>query len=156
MVPRMRLLPPLLLLIVFSVPVIEIYLLIKVGGWIGALPTIFLLVFTAVLGVLLLRQQGFAAVQRVRLALAQGQIPALELLEGVLIMLGGVLLLIPGFLTDILGLLLLVTPLRRGLARRFLGRIFRRRPPPEGGGTTGRSRPPGPVTLEGEYKRDDD
>lgn len=149
----MRLLPPLLLLSFFSVPVLEIYLLIKVGGWIGALPTVFLVVFAAVLGVLLLRQQGFAALQRVQAALAKGQIPAMELLEGMLLTLGGVLLLIPGLITDTLGFLLLTPPLRRWLIRRVLDRHFlnRRRPP-------GAAHPPsdGPVTLEGEFKREDD
>lgn len=153
----MRLLPPLLLLIFFSVPVLEIYLLIKVGGWIGALPTVFLIVFAAVFGVLLLRQQGFAAMQRVQAALAKGQIPAMELLEGMLLTLGGVLLLIPGFMTDILGFLFLIPPVRRWLIRALLDRYFlnQRRPPPAG---QGGGQPPGdgPVTLEGEFRREDD
>ena len=152
----MRLLPFLLLLSFFSVPVIEIYLLIKVGGWIGAVPTIFLVVFSAVLGVLLLRQQGFAALQRVRSAVAQGQTPAMALLEGVLITLGGALLLIPGFFTDAIGILLLFPPVRRGLVRAVLDRFFLVPQPPPGRSGDAAARPPGPVTLEGEYKREDD
>lgn len=160
----MRLLPFLLLLTFFSLPVIEIYLLIKVGGWIGALPTVFLVVFSAVLGVLLLRQQGFAALQRVQTALANGQIPAMELLEGMLLTLGGVLLLIPGFFTDCLGLLFLIPLARRWLVRTLLDRYFlvRRWPPPSGSGAgsggqaSGQARGQGPVTLEGEYKREDE
>lgn len=153
----MRLLPPMLLLIFFSVPVIEIYLLIQVGGWIGALPTVFLVVFTAVLGVLLLRQQGFAAMQRVQTALANGQIPAMELLEGMLLTLGGVLLLIPGFLTDALGFLCLIPSARRWLVRAILDRHILKSPhPPRGRQGGGPAAGQGPVTLEGEYKREDD
>lgn len=154
----MRVPPFLLPLVFFGLPVIEIYLLIKVGGWLGALPTIFLLVFAAVLGVLLLRQQGFAALQRVRAALAQGQIPAMELLEGMLITLGGVLLLIPGFFTDAIGFLLLFPPVRHGLVRAVLDRVFlsRKRPGTPGGDRPDPPRPQGPVTLDGEYKREDE
>lgn len=154
----MRVPPFLLPLVFFGLPVIEIYLLIKVGGWIGPLPTIFLLVFAAVLGVLLLRQQGFAALQRVRAAIEQGQIPAMELLEGMLITLGGTLLLIPGFFTDAIGFLLLFPPARRGLVRAVLDRFLltRRRPAAPGGDGSGPPRPQGPVTLDGEYKREDD
>lgn len=156
----MRLLPLLLLLLFFSVPVIEIYLLIKIGAWIGALPTVFMVVFTAVLGVLLLRHQGFAALQRVQSALANGQIPAMELLEGVLITLGGLLLLIPGFFTDTLGFLFLIPPVRRWLVRAILDRHFLARtwPPRNGPGAgqgSGQPRGDGPVTLEGEYKREE-
>ena len=155
----MRPLPLLLLLVFFSVPVIEIYLLIKVGGWIGALPTVFLVVFTAVLGVLLLRQQGFAALRRVQTSLANGQIPAMELLEGMLLTLGGVLLLIPGFFTDSLGFMFLIPPVRRWLVRALLDRYFLRQGPPQAGSGTGQPGHPrgqAPVTLEGEYKREDD
>jgi UPF0716 protein FxsA len=156
----MRLLPLMLLLIFFSVPVVEIYLLIKVGGWLGALPTVFLVVFTAVLGVLLLRQQGFAALRRVQAALAHGQIPAMELLEGVLITLGGALLLVPGFFTDGLGFLLLIPPVRRWLVRTLMDRHFLARPwPPRkdrgNGQDGGPPRADGPVTLEGEFKREE-
>jgi len=85
----MRAFPLLLLALFFAVPLIEIYLLIKVGGWIGALPTVFMVVFTAVLGVLLLRQQGLATLQRVQATMARGQVPALELLEAMLLTVGG-------------------------------------------------------------------
>lgn len=143
---------PLLLLAFFTIPVIEIYLLIKVGSWIGALPTVFMVVFTAVLGALLLRQQGFATLQRVQATMARGQIPAMELLEALLLALGGALLLTPGFFTDALGFLCLIPPVRRWLVQTLLDRYFLSHPWPQGG------RPPGegPVTLEGEYKREDE
>ena len=104
-------------LLVLLIPFVEIYLLLKVGGLIGAFPTIFLVVLTAVLGTWLLRQQGFATFQRLQANLAQGTIPAYEMIEGPIIMLGGVLLLTPGFITDILGFACLIPTLRRKIAQ---------------------------------------
>jgi UPF0716 protein FxsA len=150
----------LLLLLFIVFPLLEIYLLIKVSAWIGALPTIFLLVFAAVLGALVLRIQGFASVQRVRQALAQGGTPALALLEGALLMVAGVLLLIPGLISDVLGLLCLVPPWRRWLIRRIVGRIAPAAGAPGQArpthGRRTRSSPHAPRTLEGEYRREDD
>ena len=144
---------PVLLLVFFSIPLIEIYLLITVGSWLGALPTIALLVFAAVLGTLLLRLQGFATLRRVQAAQARGQIPALELVEGMLLTISGILLLIPGFFTDIFGYLGLIPPLRRWLARLILHRYFLDpRWPPRSGPPPGA----GPVTLEGEFRREDE
>lgn len=103
-------------IIVLIIPFAEIYLLLQVGGIIGALPTIFLVVFTAVLGSWLLKQQGFATLQRFQASLAQGVLPAQEMLEGVLILLGGALLLTPGFITDMIGFVCLVPQLRAKVA----------------------------------------
>lgn len=107
----------LLFLVVLIVPFAEIYLLLQVGGIIGALPTIFLVVFTALLGAFLLKQQGLATFQRFQLSLAQGEVPAYEIIEGPIILLGGLLLLTPGFITDILGFICLVPSLRRKIAQ---------------------------------------
>ncbi|MGZ8182455.1 MAG: FxsA family protein [Methylobacter sp.] len=106
-----------LFLIVLIVPFAEIYLLLQVGGIIGALPTIFLVVFTAMLGAWLLRQQGLATFQRFQASLAQGEIPAYEMIEGPIILLGGALLLTPGFITDLLGFACLIPQLRRRIAQ---------------------------------------
>ena len=111
-----------LLLLFLLVPLLEIYLLIKVGGIIGAIPTISLVVFTAVLGALLLRFQGFSILQRVRLTLARGEIPAIEMLEGVVLLVSGAMLLTPGFFTDTLGFLCLIPSLRRRLISWFIQR----------------------------------
>ncbi|RMG29085.1 MAG: FxsA family protein [Gammaproteobacteria bacterium] len=138
----------LLLVLFLLVPLVEVYLLIRVGQWIGALPTIGLVVFTAVLGAALLRIQGLETLQRFQATLAQGRIPAAELLEGVVLAVSGALLLTPGFLTDTLGFLGLVPGVRRALVRFFLSRFL-----PPGGPGAG---PRGPVTLEGEYRRLDD
>lgn len=99
------------------VPFVEIYVLLQVGGLIGAFPTILLVVFTAVLGAWLLRRQGFATWQRFQSGLAQGEIPAYEMIEGPILLVGGALLLTPGFFTDMLGFACLIPTLRRKIAQ---------------------------------------
>ena len=102
-----------LLALFILIPVVEIYLLIQVGGIIGAFPTIILVVFTAVMGAWLLRIQGFSTIERVKKTLAAGGIPAFELLEGLILLIAGVFLLPPGFFTDTIGFLCLMPALRR-------------------------------------------
>jgi UPF0716 protein FxsA len=143
-----------LFLLLLMVPLVEIYFLIQVGRLIGAIPTIALVVFTALLGAMLLRFQGWTTLQRTRLSMAQGQVPALEMLEGVLLVLAGILLLIPGFVTDAVGFLLLIPPLRRALIRWFLSRAELRVQPPPGADQP--RHPHEPRTIEGEYRREDD
>lgn len=106
-----------LFLIVLIIPFAEIYLLLQIGGIVGVLPTILLVVFTAMLGAWLLRQQGFATFQRFQASLAQGVIPAYEMIEGPIILIGGVLLLTPGFITDMIGFACLIPSLRRRIAQ---------------------------------------
>ncbi|MDH3935199.1 MAG: FxsA family protein, partial [Gammaproteobacteria bacterium] len=91
---------PALLLLFLLVPLVEIYLLIQIGGVIGAFPTVMLVVFTAVLGAALARYQGLATLQRLQATIARGETPAIEVFEGVLLLVGALLLLTPGFLTD--------------------------------------------------------
>jgi UPF0716 protein FxsA len=118
---------PLLLLLFIAVPIAEIYVIIRVGELIGALPTIALLIADSVLGSLLLRSQGRAVWRRFQLALSAGRPPAREVADGALVILGGALLLSPGFITDIFGLFFLLPPtravVRRLLARRLGGRV---------------------------------
>jgi UPF0716 protein FxsA len=114
-----------LVLIFILVPIAELYVIIQVGGAIGVLPTLALLIADALLGSLLLRQQGRAAWVRFNRALAENRLPHKEVFDGVLIIMGGALLLTPGFLTDIIGLILLIPPTRaavRGLASRMVRR----------------------------------
>jgi len=99
------------------VPFVEIYLLLQIGGIVGVLPTVFLVVFTAVLGAWLLRQQGFATWQRLQASLSQGTLPAYEMIEGPILLVGGALLLTPGFFTDAIGFACLVPHTRRKLAQ---------------------------------------
>jgi UPF0716 protein FxsA len=87
------------------VTLLEIYVLISVGDSIGALSTILLVIITALIGSTLLKQQGWSTMAKAQNAMANGQTPAFEMMEGVVILISGVLLLTPGFITDILGLL---------------------------------------------------
>jgi len=102
----------LLALVFIGLPLLEIAVFIEVGGAIGVWPTIALTVATALAGSLLLRAQGLAALNRARIQMDQGQLPAREMFEGVCLVLAGALLLVPGFVTDALGLLLFLPPFR--------------------------------------------
>ena len=114
----------LLVILFIAVPILEMYLLIKIGGVIGALPTIGLVVLTAMVGVNLLRQQGLSTLHRLQSAIDRGELPATEMLEGIILLVGGALLLTPGFFTDGLGLFCLVPSTRRILIRAALARAL--------------------------------
>jgi UPF0716 protein FxsA len=117
----------LLVVLFIVVPIVELYVIIEIGGLIGVLPTIALLLADALLGSLLLRHQGRGAWRRFNQAIAEGRFPGREVADGVMIAIGGTLLLTPGFVTDIFGLLLLVPPTRaiaRRLLRAYAGRRF--------------------------------
>ena len=114
---------PLFAILFFIVPLIEIYFLVQVGSVIGVFPTIFLVVLTAVLGAFLLKQQGSATLARFQKSVAQGQMPATALLEGMMLLIGGVLLMTPGFFTDAFGFACLLPFSRQWLAKRMLGRV---------------------------------
>jgi len=106
------------LFLVFAiVPVIELYLIVKIGGFLGILPTVCLLLAISSAGAWLVRHQGFAILGRIREEMAQGRLPAGSLLEGGLILTGGILLLTPGFFTDALGLAFLIPPTRALIGR---------------------------------------
>jgi UPF0716 protein FxsA len=109
----------LLVVLFIVVPIVELYVIIKIGGLIGVLPTLALLLADALLGSLLLRHQGRGAWRRFNAALAERRFPGREVVDGVLIVIGGTLLLTPGFVTDVFGLLLLIPP-TRAIARRLL------------------------------------
>jgi len=112
-----------ILLVTFLViPVIEIYLLIQVGGIIGAGWTIFFVIATAILGVSLLRQQGLSTWTRLNQSMAQGQLPPTILVEGILLLLSGAFLLTPGFFTDAIGFLFLTPFVRKFIAANLLSR----------------------------------
>jgi UPF0716 protein FxsA len=144
--------PLFLILLFIVVPIVELYVIIQVGGAIGVLPTIALLIADSVLGAMLMRHQGRSAWRRFNAALSEGRIPHREVIDGALVIFGGALLLTPGFVTDILGIVLLLPPTRalvRGvIARRLLPRLVVSRvggygpAPPRGGGAP-RRRPRG-------------
>ncbi|HEV2814381.1 MAG TPA: FxsA family protein [Solirubrobacteraceae bacterium] len=119
---------PLLVVLFITVPIVELFVILQIGDWLGLWPTIGLLIADSILGSLLMRSQGRAAWRRFNEALQAGRPPAREVLDGVLIVFGGALLLTPGFVTDVVGLTFLLPPTRavlRGLlVRRFAGRMI--------------------------------
>jgi UPF0716 protein FxsA len=111
----------LLLLVFIVVPIAELYVIIQVGELIGVVPTLLLLLLDAVLGSWLLKHEGRSAWRRFNQALAERRLPAKEVADGFLVILGGALLIAPGFITDIFGVLFLLPP-TRAVARRILRR----------------------------------
>jgi UPF0716 protein FxsA len=99
------------------VPLVELYLIIQVGSMIGALWTVLLVLLTAVIGVQLLRIQGFNTLNRARQSMEMGALPAMEMMEGMALAVGGALLITPGFITDTLGFLCLIPATRRAMIR---------------------------------------
>ncbi len=94
------------------IPVLELYILIEVGSYLGALNTIMVVIVTGFVGAYLARLQGFQTMNRVRESLNRGEMPTEGLIDALLILLAGIVLLTPGFLTDIAGLLILLPQTR--------------------------------------------
>jgi UPF0716 protein FxsA len=115
-----------LFLLFTIVPIIEVWLLIKVGRVIGALPTVAILLAISMAGAWLARSQGFRVMVNLRDELAAGRIPAAQLLDGAMILTGGILLLTPGFFTDFIGLFFLI-PFTRTVLKQLLRRWLERR-----------------------------
>ncbi|MEO3824415.1 FxsA family protein [Actinomadura sp. B10D3] len=170
-------LPLLIVLAFLLLPVLEIFVLIQVGGAIGAWPTVGLLVAETVLGVWIVRREGRRAWRALQETATRGVLPDRELADAALVMAGGMLLLFPGFVTDVLGFAF-VLPFTRPLVRRALSAFAARRMraaekraatmfppgvPPGGGGYDAFGRqgpervetPPGPV-VRGEVIDEDD
>lgn len=101
------------------IPVAELYLLIKVGTVIGGLNTILLVILTGFAGAWLARMEGMQTMLRLRTNLAQGLMPAEELIDAVIIFAAGIVLITPGLITDIFGLLLLWPPSRNWFKRQL-------------------------------------
>lgn len=133
-------------------PLLEIYVLIQVGQLIGGLETVALVVLTTIVGVMLLRKQGSAALLRARTRLNLGELPTQEAIEGAFFAIGGVFLLVPGFVTDLLGFACLVPWVRR----RIIAWGLKRMRPTGLKSTFSRDGMRSGRTLDGEYRRDDD
>ena len=101
------------LFIVFTIlPVAELYLLIKIGGIIGALNTVIIILITAVSGAYLTKTQGVLVFSQIKAAINESRIPTKELLHGLFVLIGGLALLTPGFITDVVGITMLVPFIR--------------------------------------------
>lgn len=166
---------PLLFIII---PLVELYFIIVVGDMIGALWTVLLVLMTAVIGVNLLRLQGMSTLGRAQRNMAQGQVPAMEMMEGVALAVAGILLITPGFITDSLGFLLLLPVTRRAIIQYLMARAtvytnmhggpgnqggfhstnyYQHRSRTRGKGSSDDEKKTGRVghTIDGEYTRED-
>jgi len=149
---------PLLAILFLSFPLLEIYVMIQVGSEIGAGWTVLAIIATAVIGAGLIRQQGFGVYQRMNRNMANGELPAMEILEGFALLISGLMLLTPGFITDAIGFFILVPPLRQWLVLNMLKKHFIQQVDTDSAYSVHRhtevrhqQRP-----IDGEYKRLDD
>ncbi len=115
-----------LALLFLVVPFVELFLLIQVGQALGAVPTILGLILVSVVGAWLVKREGLGVLRRAQEHVRNGQVPGQELVDGVLILFAGALLLTPGFLTDLIGILLLVPPVRALLRATASARLAKR------------------------------
>jgi len=150
------------------IPLVELYVIIAVGEEIGAFWTVILVLLTAVIGVNLLRIQGMSTLMRAQRNMAQGAIPAMEMIEGIALAVAGVLLITPGFITDSIGFLLLIPASRQAIIRYIVAKTTMRgsfrsqstqwqsgQPPPPGPDSSEPKQPKVGRTIEGEYRRED-
>ena len=112
-----------ILTIFILVPLLEMFILIKVGNGIGAFSTVVLVVLTATVGTMLLKHEGLATLSRLKQKIRLREIPDTELMEGIMLMVGGALLLTPGFVTDSIGLICLIPRSRRPIARWLVRKV---------------------------------
>jgi UPF0716 protein FxsA len=115
-----------LFLLFTLVPLVELYLLIAIGGQVGVLPTIGFIAATGMLGAYLAKREGRRALASYREALEKGRLPEDGIVSGLLILVGGVLLIAPGVLTDFVGLALMIPPIRRSVAKVIVARAQKR------------------------------
>tara|TARA_B100001029_G_C14937185_1_gene381101 strand:- start:431 stop:850 length:420 start_codon:yes stop_codon:yes gene_type:complete len=115
-----------LLLLIIGIPIMEIYLFIKIGSQIGAFNTIVLIFLTAIIGVAYARHEGFNTLKSGISGLMRNQIPIYEIISGATLAFAAVLLILPGFATDILGIFL-VFPFTRKLFIKFFSKNYYKR-----------------------------
>ncbi len=139
-------------LLFVAFPLIEIAVLIKVGQAIGFWPTMLLLIAAAVLGASVIREQGLSAASRAFEVMREGRIPIAPMLDSYVIIMAGLLLIIPGLITDVIGLLLLVPPVRRWCIRRVVPELYDH---PLVSGRDRRVEPRQPTVIDGTYERRD-
>lgn len=143
-----------LFLIFLAVPLVEIALFIRLGGFLGLWPTLFIVVVTALAGTALIRSQGAQTLRRIQLSLEAGHDPSGPLAHGALILFAGALLLTPGFFTDAVGMALMFPSVRAALIRHGGRWLARRMVRAEAGRRTGQRQ--GGTVIDGEYQVLDD
>ena len=107
------------ILMIILIPIIEIYLFIKIGAQIGALITILLIFFTAIVGVIYARYEGFNTLRSAINQLLKNEVPLYEIISGAALAVAAFLLILPGFLTDFVGLLIIFPPTRKLFFKKF-------------------------------------
>ena len=115
------------LIFIISIPLIEIYLMIEVGGMIGAFNTIFLIIFTAVTGVYFAKLAGLNAIRSGFNQLMKNEMPVYEIISGAALAFAALLLIIPGFLTDLFGFLLIIPITRKFFIRSISSNFYKKK-----------------------------
>ena len=115
------------ILLIIATPLIEIYLMIKIGGMIGALNTIFLIFFTAITGVYFARLEGLNAIRSGFNQLVKNEMPIYEIISGAALAFAALLLIIPGFLTDLVGFLLIIPVTRKFFIKSISSKFSRKK-----------------------------
>ncbi len=115
------------ILFIIGIPLIEIYLMIKVGGVIGAFNTIFLIFFTAIAGIYFAKLEGLNAIRSGFNQLVKNEMPIYEIISGAALAFAALLLIIPGFLTDFIGFLLIVPITRRIFIRSISSNFYKKK-----------------------------
>ena len=108
-----------ILLLLISIPLIEIYLFIKIGSYIGAFNTVFLILVTAIVGIIYARYEGFNTLRSGISQLIKNEIPVYEIISGAALTFAALLLILPGFATDLMGLILIFPPTRKLILKNF-------------------------------------
>ena len=114
-----------LFLIFTLIPVLELSLLIKVGGYIGVMNTIMIVILTAIAGAYMVRAEGIGVMSRIQRNMQEGIFPGDEMISGVMILIAGALLLTPGFFTDLIGFLMVIPVSRefiKGLVKQYINK----------------------------------
>ena len=115
------------ILFIIGIPLIEIYLMIKVGSFIGAFNTIFLIFFTAVTGIYFAKMAGISALKSGFGQIVKNEIPIYEIISGAALAFAALLLIIPGFLTDSVGFLLIFPPSRKIILKKFSSKFSKKK-----------------------------
>ena len=108
-----------ILLLLISIPLIEIYLFIKIGSYIGAFNTVSLILITAIVGIIYARYEGFNTLRSGMYQLIKNEIPVYEIISGAALTFAALLLILPGFATDLMGLILIFPPTRKLILKNF-------------------------------------
>ena len=108
-----------ILLLLISIPLIEIYLFIKIGSYIGAFNTVSLILITAIVGIIYARYEGFNTLRSGISQLIKNEIPVYEIISGAALAFAALLLILPGFATDLIGLILIFPPTRKLILKNF-------------------------------------